>query len=690
MNKTLSGLAVVGLFLVSTFAVTALLQNPLSIYSRASSPKKLPPEDQNAAEGSGIAKLNELKREIENIPEEDVLTVERSDVFGYEFSFDPKLWEKRQVALKETGAAQSVLLSLRSDIGNAMFALTVYSPENLAQIINEEKKDASLANELEYLALFYERTSKEQFVAKEYTAIGGKQAYVFTMQEQYFGKRIEYKDYYFIANNRYYKVTIRQDEKTNLQPLTERLLNSISFFQDVGGVKGIAKEKKPVTYETVHVAELAKPSVVNIMHMQCKKILRGNTLDSHYLAPTYRICSLMKGTGVIVSPKGHIITNGHVVKSYPEQIFTDELLLPQTSIFLEDLVKEVTFLTTGNSPTAAESTQLIYSVQTNPAAQGVLVGRALELLDEGKILAKDDGDVYYVQLAKEPFIFDAEKIRRGDFTDAVKVSSSVREAVLIDYDYPNRFATDVFFRKKKVVGSDIALIKIKNTDRLLFPAVPLGYSQTVKEGAPLTVIGFPTIVEGDSSGNSLLNYALSSVAPTVTRGIVSAIKYDDGGREVIQTDASIERGNSGGPALNDQGEIVGIATYGFTGAFGNYNFLRGVSDVRALLTKNNIDIGTNEVYALWQTGLENFWNDYYTRSIRAFNKVQGYYPIHPTVTSYVTDGTSAIKKGNDKGLLFGFEFDNIFGIVIVGAVFLVVVGVGRYLVAKKSASILAT
>ena len=50
---------------------------------------------------------------------------------------------------------------------------------------------------------------------------------------------------------------------------------------------------------------------------------------------------------------------------------------------------------------------------------------------------------------------------------------------------------------------------------------------------------------------------------TVTAGIVSAIARDIGGGsyvKFIQTDASINRGNSGGPLFNINGEIIGINT----------------------------------------------------------------------------------------------------------------------------------
>lgn len=94
---------------------------------------------------------------------------------------------------------------------------------------------------------------------------------------------------------------------------------------------------------------------------------------------------------------------------------------------------------------------------------------------------------------------------------------------------------------------DLALLKIEPTEDLR--AVPMANSDTVKAGEEVLAIGTPYGYEY-----------------TVTRGIVSAIHRElkDGDQvrfpDMIQTDTSVNPGNSGGPLLNAKGEMVGLMT----------------------------------------------------------------------------------------------------------------------------------
>ena len=102
----------------------------------------------------------------------------------------------------------------------------------------------------------------------------------------------------------------------------------------------------------------------------------------------------------------------------------------------------------------------------------------------------------------------------------------------------------------KVIGSDpstdIAVLQIDAQARALTP-LPLGDSDSVSVGDAVIAIGNPFSLER-----------------TVTAGIVSALQRritaPDGFAidEVIQTDAAINHGNSGGPLLNANGDVIGV------------------------------------------------------------------------------------------------------------------------------------
>ena len=55
-----------------------------------------------------------------------------------------------------------------------------------------------------------------------------------------------------------------------------------------------------------------------------------------------------------------------------------------------------------------------------------------------------------------------------------------------------------------------------------------------------------------------------SLAGTVTRGIVSQIQQNEHSQPLIQADATIQPGNSGGPLLDARGNVVGISQSGLT------------------------------------------------------------------------------------------------------------------------------
>ena len=133
--------------------------------------------------------------------------------------------------------------------------------------------------------------------------------------------------------------------------------------------------------------------------------------------------------------------------------------------------------------------------------------------------------------------------------------------------------------KAKVVGadpaSDIAVVKV---DAQGLPFLLYGNSDDVKVGQWVLAVGYPLTLE-----------------TTVTAGIVSAKgrTLDINKRQsqtpiesFIQTDAAVNPGNSGGPLINTQGQLIGInsAIASPTGSYAGYSFTIPVNIVKKIVS----------------------------------------------------------------------------------------------------------
>ena len=146
----------------------------------------------------------------------------------------------------------------------------------------------------------------------------------------------------------------------------------------------------------------------------------------------------------------------------------------------------------------------------------------------------------------------------GFIIDAEKGLVVTNNHVVADADEVNIILQDDTTLHAKLLGTDtkmdLALLQIP-TDKHPLKAVTFGNSDAMRVGDPVLAIGNP--------------YGLGG---TVTSGIISARArninsgpYDD----FLQTDAAINRGNSGGPMFNMRGEVIGINTAIFSPSGGS-------------------------------------------------------------------------------------------------------------------------
>jgi S1-C subfamily serine protease len=122
----------------------------------------------------------------------------------------------------------------------------------------------------------------------------------------------------------------------------------------------------------------------------------------------------------------------------------------------------------------------------------------------------------------------------GYLLTCAHVLAGDRVQVISDQD--QRYPGEVYGKDETC---DLALLKIAG-----FPETPLTFADpaTIAEGQTVFALGHPLGLDF-----------------TVSRGIISNRQRVRSGISLVQTDVSLNPGNSGGPIINDRGEVIGVA-----------------------------------------------------------------------------------------------------------------------------------
>jgi hypothetical protein len=129
-------------------------------------------------------------------------------------------------------------------------------------------------------------------------------------------------------------------------------------------------------------------------------------------------------------------------------------------------------------------------------------------------------------------------------------------------------------------GTDLALLQI---DRKGLPSLALGDSEQTRIGQSIFSVGYPAVA---SSTDDVIGGWLSrdsDLEATFNPGTITAIKRDVANTPVLQSNVAIYRGNSGGPAVNLDGEVIGVSSWGHTNAE-QIKFLVPINVARRFLT----------------------------------------------------------------------------------------------------------
>jgi serine protease Do len=217
---------------------------------------------------------------------------------------------------------------------------------------------------------------------------------------------------------------------------------------------------------------------------------------------------------------------------------------------------------------------------------------------------------------------------------------------------------------------DVAILKVQTRNA---PTLMLGDESSVQLQDKVYAIGYPGAA--DDLVGVLDEKAM--LEATITDGNVSAIKKSADGVPVIQVTTVISPGNSGGPALNEKGEVVGLATFKAAQAEG-YNFLVPASTVKEFIRQAGIENKDSLTNQAFRNGLKLHWEQRYSEAIKEFEEVRQLFPAHSEVAHLITEAQEAKRQGKEKkpeetssaAVIVAISCG---GVVALGLIFLVIV-----------------
>ena len=204
---------------------------------------------------------------------------------------------------------------------------------------------------------------------------------------------------------------------------------------------------------------------------------------------------------------------------------------------------------------------------------------------------------------------------------------------------------EVVVRGQPMPGKDIAILKI--TDGGNMPVLRLAGPAIPQVGEQLYVYGYP----GPVTNNDFVS-AASAIEPTLTTGIVSAIKQSVGDWPVIQMDANINHGSSGGPVCNEKGEVVGLTTFGSIentgGLAAGLNFAVPVAILDEYIDSAGIDAEPGTATLHFTHALNTYDQRRYSAALQEFQAVQKLNDHYPGIYDYIADCQEMIKDGKGR------------------------------------------
>jgi serine protease Do len=203
------------------------------------------------------------------------------------------------------------------------------------------------------------------------------------------------------------------------------------------------------------------------------------------------------------------------------------------------------------------------------------------------------------------------------------------------------FTIDQFSPALAQRGTDLALLRVKHKN---LPVLTLGDSDFTRVGESIWSVGYPAVA---SSTDDVIGGWLSrdsDLEATFNPGTITAIKRNVANTPVFQSNVAIYRGNSGGPAVNRGGEVIGISTWGRSDAEA-IKFLVPINVARTFLTAARVPMNVQGEFdrhyrASLEAGEEGKWASASTELAAA----SSLFPNSPDVIRFRHDTERALQS----------------------------------------------
>lgn len=198
---------------------------------------------------------------------------------------------------------------------------------------------------------------------------------------------------------------------------------------------------------------------------------------------------------------------------------------------------------------------------------------------------------------------------------------------------PARILTSTGFN-----NTDIAVLQVNGTN---MPTVSLGdTASNLVTGDEVVALGFP--------GTSRDSLQTGVTQPNKVFGRVSNIR-PQGTSNLIEVDANIEPGMSGGPVVNDPGNVIGLISFSLVQSSGESGakYLRTIDDINAAIAAAGITASHGPVDSAFAAAMDLYWANHFTAAVPALQKVLDVYPGHPLATEFLAQAQSKAGTPDD-------------------------------------------